>query len=74
MKKIRRSVGLNPGIYQWEWRDEEIAIAKWDIPPASTTQWVNIKAAPDGPQSFFLEGTNNEDIKVCGIDALKDSV
>ncbi len=64
---MKRSISIGPGIYQWEWLDDKIALAQWDIPPSSTDQWVRIELGDTmgGLRKFYLEGSCNEDIKVC---------
>lgn len=69
---MKRSVVIGPGIYQWEWLDDKIAVARWDVPPSSTDQWIiiGLGEAANGPREFYLEGTCNEDIRVCPAPAV----
>lgn len=72
---MRRSVVIGKGIYQWEWRNDSIAVVKWDMPPTSTDQWVSICPDTRMPvtakyDKFYLEGTCNDDIKV--VPAIED--
>jgi len=61
MKK--RSMILGRGIYQYEFLEDKIAVVKWDAPPESTPQWIDADF-----QSFYLEGTSNEDLCVVPCD------
>jgi len=69
---MKKSEVIGRGIWQWEWVDDKIAVAKWDIIPSSTYQWVNICPDVQGiaPKytRFCLERNNNDDIRVVPID------
>ena len=55
-----RSIPVLEGLYQYEFLKDKIALAKWDEPPPSTSQWVYV----NGSGFFIFEGTNNENIRV----------
>ncbi len=59
---MKRSIELSAGIYQWEWLDDRIAVARWDAPPTSTLQWFVTTC-----ERFYLEGSCNEDIRVVDL-------
>jgi len=59
-QKVRVSCEFGAGTYQWEWRDDKIAIVEWDKPPTSTGQWLTIEKGG----RYRLEGTCNDDIRV----------
>ena len=58
-----KSISFGPGIYQFEFLEDKIAVAKWEEPQRSTIQWVKIGAAGDF-RCFYLEGTNVDNIRV----------
>lgn len=68
---MKRSEIIGKGIYQFEWLDDKIAVVKLDKRPTSTDQWVDI--CPESTwfkskyDKFYLEGTNNDDIKVIPV-------
>jgi hypothetical protein len=68
---MKRSIVIGKGIYQFEFLDYKIAVAKWDEPPRSTPQWVNICPDDDIGMAkynyFYLQGTNIQDICVVPV-------
>lgn len=68
---MKRSCVITKGIWQYEFCEDKIAVAKWDKIPESTVQWVEINA--ENPwfipkyDEFSLEGTCNEDIRVVAV-------
>lgn len=71
MSDIRkvRSPYFGEGIYQYEFRQDRISIARWDDPPTSTSQWVSVYRGEAGKdiKAWFLEGTDITDICVVPI-------
>ncbi len=67
LEELKRSITLETGIYQFEFTDNSIAVAKWDQPPSSSNQWVNVSGA-DGFRYFYFEGTCVDDIRVVPAD------
>jgi len=59
---------IGPGVYQYEFFKDRIAVAEWDEPPMSTTQWVIINLGHGKATKFKLVGTCNEDICVIPYD------
>lgn len=54
------SIWLEPAIYQYEFMDDKIAVARWDKIPKSTTQWAVVNCTG----RFRFEGTCNDDLRV----------
>lgn len=58
--KLKHSLWFSPGIYQFEFSKDKIAISRWDQIPTSTAQWVVVK----GSGRFRFVGTSITDVAV----------
>lgn len=72
---MKRSKIITKGIWQYEFRENEIEVVEWSEVPKSTKQWIvlNIPALPwikPKYNNFYLLGTSHDDVRIVPVEDL----
>ena len=64
---MKKSANITAGIYQFEFKDDGIAVVKLDRPPDNNDQWLVIRNGDGEANKFCIQGTSPLDICVVPI-------